>query len=126
MPKVTIENAPKTLKESLERAVSFLEENDISSAVYENENGDPCLIGSYFTKKQRAWIIDEGLNDQACNKLVKTIGEQNLTAMTGMSPSQCSLIQSYFDSNDGEKLKGKLLDILSGRNKQIDRIEFNL
>jgi len=126
MPKVTIENAPKTLKESLERAVAFLEENEISSSVYENDAGCPCLIGSYFTPQQRAWIIDENLNDLHIYKVVKKIGHQNLTAMTAMSHEQCSVLQHKFDSGRGDRLQTKILDILAAKKGTISGIEFKL
>jgi len=121
-----LNNAPKTLRESLERAVVFLEENDISSALYEDSNGCPCLIGSYFSKDQRAWIIAEGMNEQPIYKTVKTIGEQNLTAMTAMTTNQCSVLQHEFDAGRGDKLQTKILDILTIKKGSINGIEFTL
>jgi len=126
MTKVTIKNAPKNLTESLERAFTFLEENEISSAVYENEAGCPCLIGSYFSKNQRQWLIDEYLNDKPIYQATKKIGHENLTAMTAMTVDQCSVLQHEFDSGRGNKLQTRILDILTVKKGKINGIIFTL
>ena len=126
MPKVTIKNAPKTLKSSLKRAVAFLEKTKRGNAVYTDKNFNTCLIGSYFTPEQREWINKKGLNRKAIDTVEKKIGTKNLLAMTGMDVDQCFVLQDEFDMGNGEKLLINIKQILSGQRTSIIGVEFKL
>ena len=118
--------APKTLRESLERALAFLKENKGGYAKYENSCGDPCLIGSYFTPEQRQWIIKEDINSECIYQAVKVIGEHNLKAMTGMSTDQCSVLQNHFDCKNVPELIECIQDVLLGKRVSIEGTYFIL
>ena len=119
-------NAPKTLKESLERALTFMKENTGSYGEYENYQGCPCLIGSYFTRDQRKWIIAEYINDEAIYKAVRKIGHKNLLDLTAMDVNQCYVMQSYFDTGRRHELTRMIQEILDGKTEQINGIKFTL
>jgi len=121
-----IENAPKTLKESLERAVVFLKESTGSYGEYENYQGCPCLIGSYFSKEQRAWIIQEDINDEPICKAVRKIGHKNLLDLTAMNAEQCYVMQSCFDTGRRHELTRMIQEVLKGDRAVIRGIEFTL
>jgi len=126
MPKVTIKNTPKTLKESLKRAVAFLEENKSGWPMYEDRQGCPCLIGSYFTKEQRKWIKDESLNGSSVAVLETKIGTENLLAMTGMNVNQCRILQQSFDRGRGVNLLESIKHVLAGKSVSIGTEMFQL
>ena len=121
-----IENAPKNLKESLERAVAFMKENTGSYGMYEDDKGCPCLIGSYFSKDQRAWIIAEDINDLPIYNAVRKIGHQNLLDLTAMNADQCYVIQNYFDTGRRHELTRMIQEVLKGDRETINGIRFTL
>jgi len=126
MTKVTIKNAPKTLRASLKRAVTFLERNQSSNAMYEDERGCPCLIGSFFTIEQRKWLKEKRLNRKTIDTVEKKIGTKNLLAMTGMNMHQCFVLQDRFDMGFGDSLLTNIKAALVGQNVSIDDVEFKL
>jgi len=126
MPQVTIDAAPKTLRESLERAITYMETHRGSTGRYEDDRGCPCLIGSYFSKEQRKWIIDEGINGHKMYSAVHQIGHGNLLALTAMDVEQCSLLQLYFDCDHSERLIEMIQEVLDGKTEQIKGTKFVL
>jgi len=126
MPQSALDGAPKTLKESLERAITFMETHQGGVGRYEDSKGCPCLIGSYFSKEQRAWIIDEGINGYKMYSAVHRIGHGNLLALTSMNVDQCSLLQLYYDCDHSERLIEMIQAILDGKTEQIKGTKFIL
>jgi len=126
MPKVTIENAPKTLKESLKRAVAFLELKPKGENLYQDCEGNPCLLGSYFTSEQLKWIRMKNLNKTQITSVYREIGEKNLTAMTGMTVDQCTVLQQLYDSGNGPLLQSAISTVLKRKMKTIDGISFRI
>jgi len=121
-----LNKAPKNLKESLERALTFMITHKGGAARYEDDKGCPCLIGSYFTPEQRQWIIAKGYNDYQTVSLVHEIGHQNLTAMTGMNTNQCWILQTFYDSHQVVRLTGMIQEILDGKTEYIQCVHFTL
>jgi len=126
MNQVTIENAPKTLKESLERAVVFLKLKPKGDSLYQNFDGNPCLIGSYFTPEQLKWIRMKNMNKEPITSLYCEVGEKNLTAMTSMTLDQCTVLQQLYDSGNGPLLQSAISTVLKGKKKTIEGISFRI
>jgi len=94
--------------------------------MYEDKRGCPCLIGSYFTKDQLAWIKEKQINRKTIDTATKIIGTKNLTAMTAMTVDQCYVLQDSFDMGNNETLLTNIKQILSGQRTRISNVEFKL
>ena len=126
MTKVTIKNAPKTLRDSLKRALTFIKKKKSVKNIYSDNLGNSCLIGSYFTPEQREWIKTKDLNESNIAHVSQKIGRRNLLAMTGMNADQCSVLQNDFDSGDSNFLFASIKGVLAGDRDKISGVRFKL
>ena len=97
----TLETAPKTLRESIERIVSYAANRRLANGWYVDpaNHYQTCAIGLFFTAEQRRDILARGLNGELVTFVAKEIGVPNIEAMTGMSIEQATAIQRMNDTN---------------------------
>lgn len=128
-----LEQAPKSLREALERIVAYAKKNGLKQLVYaDNFTGRCCAIGQFFTPEQIQEIKDaknrdgNSLNGERIDAVVKRFGEKNIEAMTGMTVEQATAIQIVNDNIGEEKLIGGIQAILKSGYGYIYGVKFDL
>jgi hypothetical protein len=127
-----LEQAPKTLRQALERIVAYGEKNEMAFRQYLDDEGCHCAIGQFFTPAQLAEIrktpvlgLDATLNSRRVEKLAEVFGKQNIEAMTGMNLAQAKTIQYLNDFAHSELLPA-IRAVLNGEKCSIRTVEFGL
>lgn len=112
MPKTihpALANAPKTPLEAINRIRAYAKTRTFANAVYQDEKGNLCAIGLFFTQAQLDDIKAQRLNQVAIGKSPRkpfvgslpnvhlAIGKKNIEAMTGLPIAICCSIQDTLD-----------------------------
>lgn len=129
-----VQQAPKTLREALERAAAFLNSDRAQppgTCLYRDGSGKNCIIGSFFTDAQLDDIVTgtESFNRADVPRLAKAVGEWNIELMTGMTRQKAEALQCLFDQRRfRDILRADLASILASDSGigRIGNVEFNL
>lgn len=129
-PAVT--QAPKNLRESLERVAEFLKSGRQSTSYSylsrSKEGPKNCVIGQFFTPDQLEYIRLQGLNRASVKALTRDIGAENLMAMTHLNVDQAWALQDLFDRGVESRrmLLNSVQEVLLLCRPRINNIEFRL
>lgn len=106
-------NVPKNALEAYERllkAFTHGELQPLGNCQYSDSAWRPCAVGYFFTPEQRADIKKRGINDITIDNVRRSVGTENIEAMTGMTLDQCVKIQRRFDHDNAYCFKHYLVE----------------
>lgn len=121
-----LDQAPKTLRAALKRALAYAKKNNLSTCMYRNAVGNPCIVGQFFTGEQIDEIVAAGHNGMSVFSVASKFGRKNIQAMTGMSVDQAEALQRLNDKLGKTRLIEEISAVLKTGNGVIFNTHFDL
>jgi len=128
-----LEQAPKNLREALERIRDYAKENPVLPAcMYQGRSGLRRIIGQFFTQAQLDYIKAHkdkdgiSLNHTTVRGMAVAIGKENIEAMTGMTVEQAHALQYQFDNFPRLEFLKRLDAVLRGEKAAFDFYIFDV
>lgn len=117
------------LKDSLTRIVKHGKKNQFAQNLY--RSGDLlCPVAIFFTDEQLDHVLametpeGEPMNGENILGLARMLGDDNIQAVTGMTPEQAYMLQHLNDIEGPRVMLTFIDEILAGRRTMIGDVQF--